>query len=65
MAHTSKKVNYEGIMVQGQELSGFYLWNATGSYVDEKTGKTRTFSYKQSFPVRFVSASCGDESLPE
>ncbi|MBP5320237.1 MAG: hypothetical protein J6334_04555, partial [Kiritimatiellae bacterium] len=65
VAHTSKKVNYEGIMVQGQELSGFYLWNATGSYVDEKTGKTRTFSYKQSFPVRFVSASCGDESLPE
>ena len=50
--HTSKKVNFEGIMVQGAEsLGGFYLWDATGSYDDPKTGNPKTYKYKQSFPV--------------
>ena len=56
-AHTSKKVSFEGILVQGEEpkMDGFYLWDATGEYEDEKTGKTKTYKYKQSFPVRLFS----------
>ena len=56
-AHTSKKVSFEGILVQGKEpkMDGFYLWDATGEYVDEKTGKTKTYKYKQSFPVRLFA----------
>ena len=51
-AHTSKKVSFDGIWVQGMDsLSGFYLWDATDEYVDEKTGKPKTYKYKQSFPV--------------
>ena len=52
-AHTSKKVSFEGILVQGEEpkMDGFYLWDATGEYEDAKTGKTKTYKYKQSFPV--------------
>ncbi|MBP5321317.1 MAG: InlB B-repeat-containing protein, partial [Kiritimatiellae bacterium] len=61
LTHTSKKVNYEGIMVQEQALSGFFLWDMTGRYVDEKTGKEKTYSYKQSFPVHFLSAPCEEE----
>ena len=57
MAHTSKNVNFEGILVQGEEpmMDGFYLWDATGEYADPKTGKTKTYKYKQSFPVRLVA----------
>ena len=56
-AHTSKKVSFEGIMVQGEELKmdGFYLWDTTGEYVDQKTGKSKTYKYKQSFPVRLLA----------
>ena len=45
------------ILVQGEEpkMDGFYLWDATGEYVDEKTGKTKTYKYKQSFPVRLFA----------
>ena len=52
LAHVSKKVSFEGIMVQGEEsMRGFYLWDAAGEYVDEKTGKPKAYKYKQSFPV--------------
>ena len=51
-AHTSKKVNFEGITVQGaSSLSGFYLWDASGSYFDEKAKKEKAYKYKQSYPV--------------
>ena len=54
--HTSKKVNFEGVMVQGEEeLRGFYLWDVTGYYDDPKTGKAKTFKYKESYPVLFQS----------
>lgn len=56
LSHTSKKVNFEGIMVQGEAShSGFYLWDAVGTYDDEKTGKPKTYKYKQSFPARLAS----------
>ena len=55
MAHTSKKVNFEGIWVQGSdEMRGFYLWDATGSYDDPKTGKPKTYKYKESHAVILV-----------
>ena len=52
-AHASKKASFEGILVQGDEptMDGFYLWDATGTYEDEKTGKAKTYKYKTSFPV--------------
>ena len=56
LTHVSKKVSFEGIMVQGEEsMRGFYLWDATGEYVDEKTGKPKTYKYKQSFPVLLLA----------
>ena len=57
VSHTSKKVNFEGIFVQGEEpkMEGFYLWDATGEYEDEKTGKLKSYKYKQSFPVRLLA----------
>ena len=56
-AHTSKKATFEGIFVQGEEpkMEGFYLWDATGEYEDEKTGKLKSYKYKQSFPVRLLA----------
>ena len=56
-AHTSKKVSFEGILVQGEEpkMDGFYLWDATGEYEDPKTGKAKSYKYKQSFPVRMFA----------
>ena len=55
MAHTSKKVNFEGIMVQGaNEMCGFYLWDASSVYDDPKTGKEKTYKYKESYPVYLV-----------
>ena len=52
MVHTSKKVNFEGIMVQGEAgLRGFYLWDATAVYEDDKTGKEKTYKYKESYSV--------------
>lgn len=51
-AHTSKKVSFEGIMVQGKEsLRGFYLWDAAGVYEDAKTGKEKTYKYKESHSI--------------
>ncbi len=50
--HTSKKVTFEGILVQGSDtLRGFYLWDAVGSYADPKTGKTKTYKCKESHGV--------------
>ena len=55
MTHTSKKVSFEGIMVQGEDkMRGFYLWDAMGTYDDPKTGKEKTYKYKESYPVRLV-----------
>ena len=56
-AHASKKVSFEGILVQGEEpkMDGFYLWDATGEYEDPKTGKAKSYKYKQSFPVRLFA----------
>ena len=54
-AHTSKKVSFEGVRVQGTDLlEGFYLWDATGSYYDPKTGKKKSYKYKESHGVRLV-----------
>ena len=52
-AHVSKKVSFEGILVQGEEpkMNGFYLWDAASSYADPKNGKTKTYKYKESHPV--------------
>ena len=51
--HASKKANFEGIFVQGAEpaMCGFLLWDAMGEYEDAKSGKVKTYKYKQSFPV--------------
>ena len=47
--HTSKKVNFEGIIVPGQTLArGFFVWDSIGEYEDEKTEKLKTYNYKQS-----------------
>ena len=51
-AKTKKKVSFEGIVVQGEDgMSGFYLWDAAGSYADPKTGGEKTYKYKESHPV--------------
>jgi len=53
LAHTSKKVSFEGVVVQGfDEICGFYLWDSTGSYEDPKTGKQKTYKYKESHTAR-------------
>ena len=51
--HISKKVNFEGILVQGVVplSAGFYLWDAVGEYEDTKTGKTKTYKYNESYTV--------------
>jgi len=57
VSHTSKKVNFEGILVQGDEpeMEGFCLWDATGEYEDPKTGKAKTYKYSLSFPMRLLA----------
>ena len=48
----AKKANFEGIVVLGAEsLRGFYLWDASSSYLDPKSGKLKNYKYKQSLPV--------------
>ena len=55
-AHVSKKVSFEGIRVQGAEgMRGFYLWDATGAYEDPKTGKPKTYKYKESHAVSLTA----------
>ena len=55
LSHTSKKVSIEGVIVLGEDFKGFYLWDASGTYKDAKTGKAKTYKYKESHPVIFVS----------
>ena len=51
-AKTKKKVSFEGILVPGADsLRGFYLWDASSSYADPKTGKQKAFKYKESHGV--------------
>ena len=51
-AKAKKKVSFEGIVVQGADaMSGFYLWDAAGSYADPKTGREKTYKYKESHSV--------------
>ncbi len=55
-AKTKKKVSFEGIVVQGEDvMRGFYLWDASSSYNDPKTGKEKAYKYKQSFPVSLIA----------
>ena len=49
-AHKSKKINFEGIVVEGLEPSGFYLWSRSASYTDAK-GKAKAYTWKESRPV--------------
>ncbi len=49
---TKKKVSFEGVLVQGSDtLRGFYPWDASASYADPKTGKEKTYKYKESHVV--------------
>ena len=51
-AKTKKKVSFEGILVPGADsLRGFYLWGASSSYDDPKTGKQKVYKYKESHGV--------------
>lgn len=49
--HTSKKVSFEGILVPGYNLGGFFLWDSSSSYKDAKTGKVKSYKHKQSHSV--------------
>ena len=54
--HTSKKVSFEGILIQGQDsMNGFYLWDVTGFYYDPKTGKPKTYKYNESRPMSLIA----------
>jgi len=56
MAHVSKKVSFEGILVPGAGgMRGFYLWDATGTYEDPKTGKEKAYKYKESHAVMLAA----------
>ena len=50
--HTSKKISFEGVLVPGYNLGGFFLWDDTAFYKDPKTGKEKSYKFKQSFRVR-------------
>ena len=51
-AKTKKKVSFEGILVpDADSLRGFYLWDASSSYADPKTGKPKTYKYKEPYGV--------------
>ncbi len=55
--HTSTKVPFEGVMVQGEDLEGFGTYDVPASYVPyDKKGqpqKAKTYKYKESVPVSF------------
>ena len=54
--HVSKSYSFEGLAVQGAEtLEGFVLVSRTAAYVDGKTGREKTYTWKESIPVRFVT----------
>ena len=51
-AKTKKKVSFEGILVPGADsMRGFYLWDASSSYDDPKTGKQKAYKFKSSYGV--------------
>ena len=53
--HTSKKVNFEGVLMQGdadEPLRGFYLWDRNGEYMGEN-GTMKSFKTKERYPVYF------------
>ena len=57
--HVSTKVSFEGVLVQGEDLDGFGTFDASSSYVPvDKRGvpqDEKTYKYKESVPVSFVS----------
>ena len=57
--HTSQKIPFEGIMVQGEDLEGFGSYDVQSSYIPyDKKGnplKTKTYKFKESVPVLFTS----------
>ena len=53
-AHTSKKVSFEGVVVQDgadSVIACFLPWEMTGEYEDERTGATKRYNYKIPFSV--------------
>ena len=48
--HSSKKISFEGVVVPGLNMDGFFLWDSTGHYTDAG-GRTKTYKYKESYPV--------------
>ncbi len=57
--HTSQKVSFEGLMVQGEGPRGFYLREESSSYEDSKTGKPKAYKYKSSHGIHFTSPASG------
>lgn len=54
LQHVAKKCPFEGILVRGESaLRGFYLWDTSSSYEDEKTGALKSYTVKESYPVSF------------
>ncbi len=49
--HTSKKVNFEGVLVWNYNLGGFFTWDDVSFYIDPKTGKEKSYKFKQSCKV--------------
>jgi len=47
MKHTSKKASFEGVMVQGEPLRGFYLWER------QSTAGGKAYKYKESRGIEF------------
>ena len=39
------------IIILSYPLRGFYLWDASSSYDDPKSGKEKTYKYKESYGV--------------
>ena len=61
--HTSQKVSFEGLMVQGEGPRGFYLREESSSYEDPKTGKPKAYKYKSSHSIHFTSPDSGWHQL--
>ncbi len=53
-AHTSKKVAFEGVWVQGSGLKGCIAAEAMSSYTDPKTQKEKTYKFKDPILVELV-----------
>ena len=59
--HTSQKIPFEGIMVQGEDLEGFGTYDVQSSYIPhDKNGKPqmeKTYKVRESLPVKFVDGN--------